>query len=68
MALSKKSKCGVAKCIGCGCDDYHACHDEKAGHACYWLRVDRKDGRGVCSCCEGAIEAWDAGNREMQVP
>lgn len=26
----------IATCIGCGCDDHHAC-----GEGCYWLRVDR---------------------------
>lgn len=58
---------GVATCIGCGCDDYHACYDVKAGHSCYWLRLDRKSGLGVCSCCEDSVEAWDAGNREIKV-
>ncbi len=67
MPFFNPIKGGVATCIGCGCDDYHACFDEKCGHTCYWLRIDRKVKRGVCSCCEDAVIAWDAGSREMQV-
>lgn len=48
----------VAACIGCGCDDNHAC-----GDGCYWLRVDRAEGSGVCSECEAHVEAWDRGDR-----
>ncbi len=40
----------IATCIGCGCDDLHACQDEHG--ACYWLTVDYDAGRGVCSCCK----------------
>jgi len=48
----------VASCIGCGCDDFHACPD-----GCWWLRVDYKAARGVCSRCEEHLEAWDRGDR-----
>lgn len=47
-----------AVCIGCGCDDNHACPD-----GCWWLRVDRADAKGVCSECEAHVEAWDRGDR-----
>lgn len=49
----------IATCIGCGCDDRHACRPE----GCYWLRVDYKAGAGVCSQCESFVNAWDAGVR-----
>lgn len=48
----------VASCIGCGCDDFHAC-----GHGCWWMRVDYAAGLGVCSQCPEHIEAWDRGDR-----
>lgn len=38
----------VATCIGCGCDDYHACWDEEARQPCSWLRLDRNQGQGSC--------------------
>lgn len=48
----------LATCIGCGCDDNHAC-----GEGCYWLRVDYAAGAGVCSGCGTHVEAWDQGDR-----
>ncbi len=48
----------VAACIGCGCDDNRACDG-----GCYWLRVDRAEGKGVCSECAVHVEAWDQGDR-----
>lgn len=68
VMLRHQSDTSVSTCIGCGCDNFHACFDKKAGHACSWLRVDRAAGRGVCSCCEHALNAWDAGDMEMRVP
>lgn len=47
-----------ATCIGCGCTDHLAC----AG-GCWWLRLDRAAGIGVCSACEELTEAWDLGDR-----
>jgi hypothetical protein len=38
----------AAICIGCGCDDDHACE-----LGCAWLNVDRSAGLGVCSSCPG---------------
>lgn len=48
----------IATCIGCGCDDFHAC-----APGCYWLRVDYAEGKGVCSECEHHVDAWDRGDR-----
>lgn len=48
----------VARCIGCGCDDNHACVD-----GCYWVRVDRSIGFGVCSQCGPLSVEWDNGRR-----
>lgn len=45
----------VATCIGCGCDDNHACP-----LGCSWLRVDRKTKLGVCSECPAEVREWDA--------
>lgn len=49
----------IATCIGCGCDDNHACRPG----GCFWVRVDYKAGVGVCSQCEEFTAAWDAGVR-----
>jgi len=48
----------AAVCIGCGCDDRHACRG-----GCWWLRVDYIAELGVCSECEAHVEAWDRGDR-----
>jgi len=40
----------IAKCIYCGCDDLHACHD-KLGEPCSWIEVNYDKGTGVCSHC-----------------
>lgn len=49
----------LAVCIGCGCDDDHACRG-----GCSWLRVDYAAGVGVCSKCEEHAARFDAGERE----
>lgn len=48
----------VATCIGCGCDDDHACPSR-----CHWLRVDYGAGAGVCSECPTHEARWAAGDR-----
>jgi hypothetical protein len=53
----------LATCIGCGCDDNHACFDREFCRGCYWIRLDRAEGKGVCSECEEHVEAWDRGDR-----
>lgn len=57
-----------AVCIGCGCDDFHACWDETAGQPCHWLKVDAEAGLGVCSVCTSQLPRWDTGDRELAVP
>lgn len=57
----------LAVCIGCGCTDLRACHDEKTGQPCHWLVVDYEVGKGVCSVCEEHLERWNAGNREVAI-
>jgi hypothetical protein len=52
-----------ATCTGCGCDDFHACEG-----GCYWLRLDRADGKGVCSECPEHVEAWDRDDRTPHAP
>lgn len=58
----------VATCIGCGCDDLHACWDDVAEAPCSWVRLDRYSGLGVCSVCPEHVERWDDGDREVQMP
>lgn len=53
----------LASCIGCGCDDMHACVGDQG--PCSWLVVDYEIGRGVCSCCEPHMERWNAGERSV---
>jgi len=38
----------TAICIGCGCDDEHACVDG-FDEPCGWVEVDRNLGIGICS-------------------
>lgn len=59
---------GIATCIGCGCNDLHACWDDAAGNPCSWLVVDRASERGVCSCCADHLERWHQGDQEVAVP
>jgi hypothetical protein len=47
-------------CIGCGCDDDHACEG-----GCSWLRIDRDESLGVCSSCAHVEAAWDSGERDL---
>ena len=47
----------LAKCIGCRCDDLHAC--VSYNKPCHWLRVDYGIGWGVCSACPELVQTWD---------
>lgn len=55
-------------CIGCGCDEIHACQvpanlhvdHGAAGGACWWLRYNATEKLGVCSACEDLVRAWDS--------
>ncbi|RLM24741.1 hypothetical protein BIY29_08465 [Brenneria alni] len=46
----------ITTCVVCGCDDNHACVNE-FHEVCYWLRVNRNTGLGVCSQCAVFIGA-----------
>jgi hypothetical protein len=51
-------------CIGCGCDEDHACVDiNDAG--CSWIREDQQCGVGVCSACPDEVDRFDAGGRTL---
>ncbi|EGN4906545.1 hypothetical protein IHZ02_001253 [Salmonella enterica] len=47
--LHRESK-NSATCVGCGCTDNNACVNEYHD-TCYWLKVNRQSGLGVCSFC-----------------
>lgn len=51
----------VAVCIGCGCDDNHACRP----FGCAWVCLDRAAKVGVCNRCGSEIERWSQGDREL---
>ncbi|PMS91999.1 hypothetical protein C1T06_22785 [Vibrio parahaemolyticus] len=46
-----------AFCINCGCSDSKACVTDNG--PCCWLKVDRKNGRGVCSNCSSRLNEWE---------
>ena len=58
----------IAHCIGCGCHDYAACHDEATDGPCSWLAVDYQAKLGVCSACPDDLPRWNVGDREVAVP
>jgi len=60
--LMKHESQAIATCVGCGCDDYHACVDEASFQPCSWLRLDRESLRGVCSQCQQYVARWDNGD------
>jgi len=55
----------LAICIGCGCDDFHACTNPATGKPCFWLVVDRGESVGVCCGCDRYLERWNAGRRHL---
>ena len=59
--MNKSESC-ISICIGCGCDDNHACIGGNR-IPCSWLRLDRNTGVGVCSECEDIVLNWDKGDR-----
>lgn len=56
---------GLNTCIGCGCDDVHACLVD--GMPCSWLRLDPEARAGVCSGCKDDVDRYDAGDRTREV-
>lgn len=52
-AIARAPACGtppVCICIGCGCDDLHACSHED-GTPCAWVKRHPATGLGICSRC-----------------
>lgn len=58
----------LCRCIACGCDDLHACWDERSQQPCSWLRLSLAQRLGVCSACPEHLPRWDAGDRAIAVP
>jgi|SRR5882724_8679276 len=57
----------LATCLGCACDDNHACIADNSARAYQWVRLDRAEGLGVCSACPGSdVSRWDAGDRQIR--
>lgn len=54
----------IATCIGCGCDDLHAC-EGLVDEGCSWLAVDRRRRRGVCSQCIPHLPRYRGGDRKL---
>jgi hypothetical protein len=53
----RKQPIHVVVCVGCGCDDLHAC-ETAIGGACYWVAVNHKRFVGICSeCAEPMMQA-----------
>jgi len=50
-----------ATCLGCGCDDGHPPSPDMGTWS--WVRLDIREGLGVCSACPEHVERWDAGDR-----
>lgn len=57
-----------AICIGCGCDEIHACaipaRCEAGVEVCWWMRFDAATKTGVCSACEDLRKGWDQGQHQ----
>jgi hypothetical protein len=49
-----------AICVSCGCTDWCACDS-----GCYWLELNERRRRGVCSSCPGARKRFVAGNQDL---
>lgn len=60
---SARAASAIASCIGCGCDDRHACDG-----GCWWLEVDYAAGLGVCNRCVEHLDAWHDGDRTPHAP
>lgn len=58
--MTARTQASESTCIHCGCTDTHACDG-----GCYWARVDRVSGFGVCSACPSAIVRFDRGSRKL---
>lgn len=56
-------------CIGCGCDEQHACAMDHVGFyaGCWWLRFEAETRVGICSACDDLVSRWDDGERAPQL-
>lgn len=54
-----------AVCIGCGCDEQHACPMDQVGlyAGCWWVRFDAEGRVGVCSACWDLARVWDSARK-----
>jgi hypothetical protein len=52
----------LCQCIGCGCDDNHACAD-LIGDPCGWFIKSRSGRLGVCTECPALFGPWQRGKR-----
>jgi hypothetical protein len=64
-----KPKKVLCVCIGCGCDDLHACRvltffDPEP---CAWLIQSSDRKLGVCSACPAEVARFKKKNRELSV-
>lgn len=64
-SVPRRVRAGLAYCIGCGCHDLCACHDDGSGGPCHWLAVDYEESRGVCSTCPTELPRWGNGDRAL---
>lgn len=48
----------IFTCIGCGCDDEHACINENKT-PCHWLKFDVRKKIGVCSECAECLDIFE---------
>jgi len=56
----------LCQCIGCGCDDLHACED-LIGTPCGWAVRSQSGRLGVCTQCPTALVLWKRGKRYFTV-
>lgn len=54
----------VCVCIGCGCDDDHACAD-LLDDPCGWLVQSATGKHGVCTECALTLPSWMKGKRQL---
>lgn len=54
-----------ACCIGCGCDETHACVSDQHQGPCWWMRFRHGSATGVCSYCADLRPHWDSGGHRL---
>lgn len=63
-ASKKTNRPVLCQCIGCGCDDHHACPD-LLGDPCAWLVRSASGRLGVCTQCPLTLRRWNANQRHF---